>query len=61
MVLVRGDILDIKLMKKEAQDIWSHSKDLYLKPDLHNEFVLNFNHRSDKFDFDKFKKHFDLI
>lgn len=50
----------MRVSKKEAETIWSMTKSLYLEPHLYDEFVVNFNHRPDRFDFEKFKKQFDL-
>jgi len=58
--LVRGDIIDMRISKKEAEFVWETTKSLYFDSNLYDDFVVNFNHRADKFDFEKYKKHFDL-
>lgn len=50
----------MKINRKEAENIWKNTMQLYFDPHLFEEFVMNFNHRQEKFDFEKYKKHFDL-
>ena len=57
---MRGDIIDMRVSKKEAEKIWEVTKKMYFDSTLYDEFVMNFNHRPDKYDFEKFKKQFDL-
>lgn len=60
IVLIRGDIIDMKINKKEAEQVWKNTIQLYFEPNLFEEFIVNFNHRQDQFDFEKYKKHFHL-
>ena len=58
--LVRGDIIDFKLTKDEAQYVFDHTRRLMADPDLYTRFVLNFNKHPDQFSYADFANHFDL-
>ncbi len=60
VALVRGDIIDYKLNKEEAQFVLENTMKLYMTNDLYMEFIFNFNHFPDKFDFKKFQEYFEL-
>jgi len=57
---VRGDVLDFKLTKDEAQYVFDNTRRLMTDPDLYLRFVLNFNKHPDQFNYADFAKHFDL-
>ena len=51
----------MRITKKEAENVWSITKQLFFDPHCYEEFVMNFNHRPDNFNFEKFKKEFELV
>ncbi|KRX06534.1 hypothetical protein PPERSA_05147 [Pseudocohnilembus persalinus] len=60
IALVRGDIINYKIDKNQANMVLNYSLSSYLKDDLYNKFVYNFNHQTHEFSFDDFKSHFKL-
>ena len=60
LALLRGDIIDFKLNKQEAQHVFDTTKRLLLEPDLYNRFVYKFNHSPQEFDYNQFSKHFEI-
>ena len=60
LVLLRGDILDYKLEKKEAKELLKNFFMFYLNGDLYHDFVYNFNHNSSLFDYAKYAQLLDI-
>lgn len=50
----------MRVNKKEAEWVWTVTKQLYFDTYSYDKFVMNFNHRPDQFNFDEFKTHFSL-
>jgi len=58
--LVRGDIIDFKLSKAEAQSVFDNTRRLLTDPDLYHKFVYSFNKQPDQFNYSAFASHFEL-
>ena len=54
LVLIRGDILDGKLDKKETKELIKNFFMFYLNNDLYHDYVYNFNHNSTAFNYNKY-------
>ena len=57
---MRGDIIDFKLSKAEAQFVFDNTRRLLTDPDLYQKFVFNFNKHPDQFNYPEFASHFEL-
>ena len=60
ITLVRGDIIDFKITKEEAQFVFESTRRLLSDPDLYNKFVYTFNKQPQQFDFSAFANHFEI-
>ena len=54
LALVRGDVMDGLLSRKEAETIWKNLLTFYLNPDLYEKFVYPFNNDADRFSYSKY-------
>ena len=54
LALLRGDIVDHKLEKKEARDVLTDFFMFYLTPDLYDKYVYSFNGDPESFDYRKY-------
>ena len=57
---MRGDIIDIKLSKDEANFISHNLMNFYLSADIYDNFIHRFNHDQSNFDYNKYCKVFEL-
>lgn len=58
--MIRGDIIDFKLSKDEAQYVFDTTKRLLFDPDLYHRYVYMFNKQPEMFDYPSFAKHFEI-
>ena len=60
VVLMRGDIIDFKLNKSEADYLAHNLINFYLSPEIYENFIRKFNHDSNNFDYNKYCKVFEI-
>ena len=54
LALVRGDIIDFKMDKKDAHEITKNLLSFYLTPELYDHYVYPFNTDSGRFNYEKY-------
>ncbi len=54
LALVRGDIIDFKMEKKDAHEVTKSLLSFYLTPELYEKFVVPFNTDSTGFNYEKY-------
>ncbi len=57
---MRGDIVNLTLTRDESKFVMDETFHLLQDPTLYSELVYKFNHQPQEFDYEKFKKHYNL-
>ena len=60
LVLIRGDVLDMKISDSEAKFVMEQLLQTYLNPELYTELAYKFNHAPNEFSYEYFKNKFML-
>jgi ATP synthase F1 complex assembly factor 1 len=59
LVLVRGDIINFKLNKPEAEALYGELRKAYFTPEVF-EMMVNFNHNTGEFKMEKYNELYNL-
>ena len=57
---MRGDIVNLTLTRDESKFVMNETFHLLQDPTLYHDFVFRFNHRPHEFDYEQFKRHYNL-
>lgn len=60
IVLMRGDIIDFKITKKEAENLMNQTFKFYTTPHLYDDYVRVFNHSPANFNYESLKQVMDI-
>lgn len=56
LVLLRGDIMDMKITKEEARMVTKDLFKFYMNEELYFKYVYSFNNNQSEFNYDSFKE-----